>query len=126
MKKISVTLIFVAFFIIGCDSLRFAPSQQQKQNAWLHSRTTARNQWIADRLRMGCASNLSAYVRSVAHGELPGAAALRNKLEKNRKTSTLFDTPRFVRNLESAFRTARDIFLMGQRARQIDVAESSL
>jgi hypothetical protein len=25
----------------GCDSLRFAPSEQQKQNAWLHSRTTA-------------------------------------------------------------------------------------
>ncbi len=25
----------------GCDSLRFAPSEQQKQNAWLHNRTTA-------------------------------------------------------------------------------------
>jgi len=23
----------------GCDSLRFAPSEQQKQNAWLHNRT---------------------------------------------------------------------------------------
>ncbi len=25
----------------GCDSLRFAPSERQKQNAWLHNRTTA-------------------------------------------------------------------------------------
>lgn len=25
----------------GCDSLRLAPSEQQKQNAWLHNRTTA-------------------------------------------------------------------------------------
>jgi hypothetical protein len=24
----------------GCDSLRFAPSEKQKQNAWLHNRTT--------------------------------------------------------------------------------------
>ena len=28
-------------FVAGCDSLRLAPSEQQKQNAWLHSRTTA-------------------------------------------------------------------------------------
>jgi hypothetical protein len=27
--------------IAGCDSLRFAPSEGQKQNAWLHNRTTA-------------------------------------------------------------------------------------
>lgn len=26
-------------FTTGCDSLRFAPSQAQKQNAWLHNRT---------------------------------------------------------------------------------------
>lgn len=25
----------------GCDSLRLAPSEQQKQNAWLHNRTSA-------------------------------------------------------------------------------------
>jgi hypothetical protein len=29
----------VAFLGGGCDSLRFAPSEQQKQNAWLHNRT---------------------------------------------------------------------------------------
>lgn len=28
-------------WIAGCDSLRFAPSQEQKQNAWLHNRTVA-------------------------------------------------------------------------------------
>ena len=27
--------------ICGCDSLRFAPSERQKQNAWLHNRTAA-------------------------------------------------------------------------------------
>ncbi|UCD51807.1 MAG: hypothetical protein JSW27_04070 [Phycisphaerales bacterium] len=27
--------------VSGCDSLRLAPSEQQKQNAWLHNRTTA-------------------------------------------------------------------------------------
>jgi len=27
--------------ITGCDSLRLAPSEEQKQNAWLHNRTTA-------------------------------------------------------------------------------------
>ena len=27
--------------IAGCDSLRLAPSEQQKQNAWLHNRTAA-------------------------------------------------------------------------------------
>jgi len=34
-------LFVVTFCVGGCDSLRFAPSEQQKQNAWLHSRTTA-------------------------------------------------------------------------------------
>ena len=34
-------LFAVTFCVGGCDSLRLAPSEQQKQNAWLHSRTTA-------------------------------------------------------------------------------------
>lgn len=38
MKKIILTAS-VLFFIAGCGTLRFAPSQIQKQNAWLHSRT---------------------------------------------------------------------------------------
>ncbi len=41
MKKIYMVLILLSFLFAGCDSLRFAPSQGQKQNAWLHNRTTA-------------------------------------------------------------------------------------
>jgi len=33
----TVALLWIA----GCDSLRFAPSEGQKQNAWLHNRTVA-------------------------------------------------------------------------------------
>ena len=33
-----VTCIFT-WCLIGCDSLRFAPTEEQKQNAWLHSQT---------------------------------------------------------------------------------------
>ncbi len=29
----------LVLFVCGCDSLRFAPSEKQKQNAWLHNRT---------------------------------------------------------------------------------------
>ncbi len=43
MKEISTTksicLFGFAILLAGCDSLRFAPSEQQKQNAWLHNRT---------------------------------------------------------------------------------------
>jgi len=34
-------LLVLVFLIAGCDSLRLAPSEQQKQNAWLHNRTAA-------------------------------------------------------------------------------------
>jgi hypothetical protein len=40
MKKI-IFVVSVLFFIAGCDSMRFAPSEIQKQNAWLHNRTAA-------------------------------------------------------------------------------------
>lgn len=41
MKRI-VTIVMIGFLsTAGCESLRFAPSQAQKQNAWLHDRTTA-------------------------------------------------------------------------------------
>jgi hypothetical protein len=42
MRKIlaSVLLEF-CFLFAGCDSLRFAPTEAQKQNAWLHNRTAA-------------------------------------------------------------------------------------
>jgi len=34
-----VTYALICFLLAGCDSLRFAPSEAQKQNAWLHNRT---------------------------------------------------------------------------------------
>jgi len=40
MKKIFATLILPCLLLAGCDSLRFAPTEVQKQNAWLHNRTT--------------------------------------------------------------------------------------
>lgn len=40
MRKILVTLILPCFLLVGCESLRFAPTETQKQNAWLHNRTT--------------------------------------------------------------------------------------
>ena len=37
------TVVFISacmcLLLAGCDSLRFAPSEAQKQNAWLHNRT---------------------------------------------------------------------------------------
>ncbi len=40
MRRILATLIVPFFLLAGCDSLRFAPGEAQKQNAWLHNRTT--------------------------------------------------------------------------------------
>jgi hypothetical protein len=34
-------LIACVIVCVGCDSLRFAPTESQKQNAWLHNRTAA-------------------------------------------------------------------------------------
>jgi len=31
--------VLICFLFAGCDSLRFAPTEVQKQNAWLHNRT---------------------------------------------------------------------------------------
>lgn len=39
-KNFAFCLFGFVFLLAGCDSLRFAPSEQQKQNAWLHNRTT--------------------------------------------------------------------------------------
>jgi hypothetical protein len=39
MKKVLVVSIVLFVFVAGCDSLRFAPSEAQKQNAYLHNRT---------------------------------------------------------------------------------------
>ena len=40
MKRILIILTLLCCLPAGCDSLRFAPSEAQKQNAWLHNRTT--------------------------------------------------------------------------------------
>jgi len=53
-------LFLVTFCLGGCDSLRLAPSEQQKQNAWLHSRTTAQAAQTAR------AENASEELRSLA------------------------------------------------------------
>jgi hypothetical protein len=39
MKKMFIIPILLSFLLMGCDALRFAPSETQKQNAWLHNRT---------------------------------------------------------------------------------------
>jgi hypothetical protein len=38
---LAVIVCFCFLPVAGCDSLRFAPTEAQKQNAWLHNRTTA-------------------------------------------------------------------------------------
>jgi protein O-GlcNAc transferase len=56
-----------------------------------------------------------------------GPLELRNiqqRLAKNRLTAPLFDTPRFVRNLESAYKIMWGIFLEGEVPRQIEVMEN--
>ena len=40
MRKNLIVVILLLAYTGGCESLRFAPSEPQKQNAWLHSRTT--------------------------------------------------------------------------------------
>jgi protein O-GlcNAc transferase len=56
-----------------------------------------------------------------AHVELQ---EIRQKIAENRLTSPLFDTPRFVRNLETAYKEMWSIFLAGDAPRQIEVLES--
>jgi hypothetical protein len=56
MKRIIIGLC-VVLFVTGCESLRFAPSEVQKQNAWLHNRTaaitaqTARDEFGSEKLQ---------------------------------------------------------------------------
>lgn len=57
MRKVLTALIVPCFFLCGCDSLRFAPGEAQKQNAWLHTRTatiaadTARDEAASEKLQ---------------------------------------------------------------------------
>ena len=41
MKKILAGLMLAVLFAAGCGGLRFAPTEEQKQNAYLHNRTAA-------------------------------------------------------------------------------------
>ncbi len=40
-KIVASTLLGFCLLLAGCESLRFAPTETQKQNAWLHNRTAA-------------------------------------------------------------------------------------
>ena len=48
---------------------------------------------------------------------------IRQRLAENRLSAPLFDTPRFVRNLESAYKEMWNIFSAGETPRQIAVLE---
>jgi hypothetical protein len=39
MKRLAFVVTVGMLFCAGCESLRFAPTETQKQNAWLHNRT---------------------------------------------------------------------------------------
>ena len=39
MKRITISITLFCCVLTGCDSLRFTPTEVQKQNAWLHNRT---------------------------------------------------------------------------------------
>ena len=49
--------------------------------------------------------------------------AIRNKLYQNRFTDPLFDTPRFTKNLEKAYKKMWNIFLEERKPEQIAVLE---
>jgi protein O-GlcNAc transferase len=49
---------------------------------------------------------------------------IRQRLARNRLVAPLFDTPRFVRNLESAYKEMWKIFLAGKPPGQIEVLEN--
>ena len=51
--------------------------------------------------------------------------AICRKLAANRLTEPLFDTPRFVKNLETAFKKMWNIYAAGQRPRIIEVPETA-
>lgn len=48
---------------------------------------------------------------------------IRRKISKNRLEGPLFDTPKFVRNLENAYKEMWKVFVAGERPRQIEITE---
>lgn len=57
MKKMLVIVLSFCFLVVGCESLRYAPTEAQKKNAWLHNRTamitaeTARSENASEKLQ---------------------------------------------------------------------------
>jgi hypothetical protein len=57
MRRIFTIPILFCGLLAGCDSLRFAPTEAQKQNAWMHNRTaiitseTARSENASENLQ---------------------------------------------------------------------------
>jgi len=49
---------------------------------------------------------------------------LKQKLAKNRLTEPLFDTPRFTRNLEKAYKQMWELMLAGKSPQEIEIVES--
>jgi predicted O-linked N-acetylglucosamine transferase (SPINDLY family) len=49
---------------------------------------------------------------------------IRQKIMKNRLVEPLFDTPRFTKNLEKAYKEMWKIFMADESPRQIEVVES--
>ena len=61
MERLSIScLMLVCSLLVGCESLRFAPGEAQKQNAWLHNRTTmvtseqAKTEGVSTKLQALC------------------------------------------------------------------------
>jgi len=58
MKRNLVVFSVAMILLAGCESLRFAPSENQKQNSWLHNRTAqaaaeaAKSENTSEKLRM--------------------------------------------------------------------------
>ncbi len=52
-------------------------------------------------------------------------AAIRGRLAQNRLTAPLFDTPRFARNLEGAYKEMCRLYLAGEAPRMIVVVDAA-
>jgi len=53
MYKVVVVSVLAGVLVCGCEGLRFAPTEAQKRNAWVHNRTAA---FAADRAAADSAS----------------------------------------------------------------------
>jgi predicted O-linked N-acetylglucosamine transferase (SPINDLY family) len=71
------------------------------------------------------AANLEDYERRAVHlaHHADELRKLRTRLAANRTTWPLFDTPRYTRNLERAYRAMWDIYAAGEPPRPIEVTE---